>query len=850
MNATARATVVSLLALLSAGSALGQRQPVLKQVKVPHPYYWREMYVPQVASGPTSLAWSPDGRELLYSMQGALWRQALDSTRARQLTSGPGYDHQPDWSPDGRFVAYASYRDDAIELRMLELASGESWPLTEGGAVNLEPRFSPDASRLAYVSTSFEGRWHVFVMELRDGRAGTALRISSDVESPLPRYYYSSFDHYLSPSWSPDGSELMLVSNRGRIYGTGGFWRMRAEPGAPLRELRYEETTWKARPDWSRDGRRVVYSSYAGGQWHQLWLMTAEGGDVFPLTYGEFDATAARWSPDARRIAYVSNEDGNTGLRVIDVPGGRIRRVVASEREPLGPSARLLISVKGSDGAPLPARISVMAQDGRHHAPDDALRQADDGFTRRERRFEYGYWHAPAAPQELTLPAGALEVEVLRGLEYRPFRASLQLVAGQRRRLEAVLERLDDWPARGYWSGDVHVHMNYAGTYRNTPARLKAQMLAEDLHLVENLIVNKEQRIPDIAYFAGAHPDPASDERALIVHGEEYHTSFWGHTALIGLRDYFVMPNYAAYVNTAAASLYPHNAVIADEARSQGALVGYVHLYDTPPDPAAPGRLSHEFPIDVALGKVDYFEAVGFDEGHLTTQGVWYRLLNLGFRIPAAGGTDAMANYASLHGPVGMSRTYARSGALDHAQWLAALKAGRSVATNGPLLEFSLAGGEIGDEIALARPATLEARVRMRSIVAVDRLQVVGNGEVVAEIPLSADRSSAETTLRLAVKRSGWYLLRAFTEQGRHPILDFHVSGTTSPIFVSVAGEPLRSRSDAEFFLAWTDKLEQAARDHPAYNSAAERQAILASLEAARQVFRERAGPPPGRPRR
>jgi len=111
----------------------------------------------------------------------------------------------------------------------------------------------------------------------------------------------------------PDGRELIIVSNRGHIHGTGGFWRMTATPGAPMRELRDEETTWKARPDWSPDGRRIVYSSYLGRQWHQLWLMTSEGGDVFPLTYGEFDATAPRWSRDARHIAYISNEGGNTG---------------------------------------------------------------------------------------------------------------------------------------------------------------------------------------------------------------------------------------------------------------------------------------------------------------------------------------------------------------------------------------------------------------------------------------------------------------------------------------------------------------------------------------------------------
>ncbi len=68
-----------------------------------------------------------------------------------------------------------------------------------------------------------------------------------------------------------------------------------------------EETNWKAHPDWSLDGKRVVYSSYVGRQWNQLWLTTADGGDPLQLTYGEFDATNPRWSPDGRRVAYISN---------------------------------------------------------------------------------------------------------------------------------------------------------------------------------------------------------------------------------------------------------------------------------------------------------------------------------------------------------------------------------------------------------------------------------------------------------------------------------------------------------------------------------------------------------------
>src|SRR5256886_6720883 len=114
-----RGCAVALLAALLGASLSAQRQPVLKQVDVPHAYYWREMYVPQVTSGPSAAAWSPDGRELIYAMHGSLWRQRLGSGAAQQLTPGPGDDYQPHWSPHRRFVLYAPYVRDAIDLRPL-----------------------------------------------------------------------------------------------------------------------------------------------------------------------------------------------------------------------------------------------------------------------------------------------------------------------------------------------------------------------------------------------------------------------------------------------------------------------------------------------------------------------------------------------------------------------------------------------------------------------------------------------------------------------------------------------------------------------------------------------------------
>src|SRR3954452_19196706 len=115
-----------------------QRQPVLKQIDLPHSYYYREMYLPQLTTGPGSLAWAPDSQRLVYSMAGSLWLQELGSTMAQQVTGDSGYDYQPDWSPDGRWIVFTRYDHDAMELWCLDVVSQKVRQLTSGSAVNLE----------------------------------------------------------------------------------------------------------------------------------------------------------------------------------------------------------------------------------------------------------------------------------------------------------------------------------------------------------------------------------------------------------------------------------------------------------------------------------------------------------------------------------------------------------------------------------------------------------------------------------------------------------------------------------------------------------------------------------------
>ena len=849
------------------------RETVLKQIKVPHTYYYREMYLPQVTSGPSGADWSPDGGRIVLSMRGSLYIHDPAKRETRQVTDGPGYDYQPDWSPDGRFIVYASYRDDAVDLFLHEVATGASRPLVQNGAVNVEPRFSPDGQRVAFVSTLTEGRFHVFTVAIKDaaegGKAASPAQVTEDRDSGLPRYYYSRYDHYLSPAWSPEGDELLVVSNRGKIWGSGGFWRLRSRSGGKMRPVHDEETTWRARPDWAPDGKRIVYASYAGRQWHQLWLMTADGGDPLQLTYGEFDMTSPRFSADGRRIVCVSNEpraargaagrfaDPGTHLVIVDLFGGA-QDVDLGTIVPFGPRGTLRLSLLDGAGSPMAARVSVMGEDGRFFAPDDAWRHADEAFVRGESRFEYGYFHAKGSVT-LSLAPGRYRVEVSRGPEFKVHRADVTVTRGATTTHRAALARLKDMPAGGWRSADLHVHMNYGGAYRNDPRRLAFQAEAEGLNLVENLVVNKEQRIPDIAYFS-PRPDPASSPGVLIVHGQEFHTSYWGHTALIGLQEHFIHPGYVSYTNTPVASPYPHNAAVFDLAHAQGALTGYVHPFDTRPDPFKMDEpLAYEMPADAVLGKMDYFEVMGFSD-HLITSEIWYRLLNCGLRIPAGAGTDAMANYASLRGPVGLVRVFVRTGPqFDHPTFLAGLKAGRTFVTNAPLLDLGVrargalgsGGGSFkgpGSEIRLAAgTSSLEARVDVRSPVALDHVEVVANGRIAGTVPLAADRMSARGTVTVPFETSGWIVLRAWADKPGWPILDLYPFGSTSPVYVQVGDAPPRSPEDAAYFVKWLDRVIGSARDRREWNTDAERDAVMATLDAARREFVARGGDRSGR---
>ncbi len=139
-------------------------------------------------------------------------------------------------------------------------------------------------------------------------------------------------------------------------------------------------------------------------------------GHPVPLTYGDFDITAARWSPDGRRIAFISNEPGASGIWIMDLPGGKKHRLEIQHRKYLQAMGTLELRVVDDSGQAVPARVSVEASDRRSYAPDDAWIHADDAFDRSQSAMETHYFQT-GGTSTVTLPAGDAKVTVWRGLE-------------------------------------------------------------------------------------------------------------------------------------------------------------------------------------------------------------------------------------------------------------------------------------------------------------------------------------------------------------------------------------------------------------------------------------------------
>jgi Tol biopolymer transport system component/imidazolonepropionase-like amidohydrolase len=224
-----------------------------------------------------SLDVHPDGRRIVFSLLGDLYLLPIGGGDAQRITSGPGYDVQPRFSPDGRRIAFASDR---------------------GGGENL---------------------W------ICDLEGGNARAVSSEKTGVVN-----------SPAWAPDGEYLI---GRKRVtdtssLGTDELWMWHVRGGQGVQLTKKDEQPETADPTVSPDGRFVYFSARDAryrydrnvneGIW-QIKRLDLRTGQLVPLT-GEFGGAAApALSPDGKTIAFVRRVRAKTLLELLDLATGKVR---------------------------------------------------------------------------------------------------------------------------------------------------------------------------------------------------------------------------------------------------------------------------------------------------------------------------------------------------------------------------------------------------------------------------------------------------------------------------------------------------------------------------------------------
>ncbi|MFV1987826.1 MAG: CehA/McbA family metallohydrolase [Gemmatimonadota bacterium] len=802
--------------------------------------YMHNYYLPPAPSStPWAPAWSPDGRSIAVAMSGSIWNVDVDTGLAVELTHGSTYHSSPAWSPDGRWIVYTADHSGArIQLEMLDVETGETHRLTDDDFVYADPVFSPDGTRIAYVSSEPNGFFNVYVRPVAKGRwAGAQIAVTADNSYGSNRLYFGPQDMHLSPAWMPDGDELLIVSNRDVPLGSGNVIRVPARVGgiSEATTVLREQTLYRTRPHVSLDGRRFVYSSTVGAadQFNNLYIQPTVGGEPYKLTFFQHDAFHPRWSPDGEWIAFITNEDGLPQLELLETYGGERRRIEISGRRWKNPMGTLQINVRvaGEGAAPRAARVTLYAADGKYYAPPDE-------YARIGQRGSSPLFHTDGTAS-LMLPPGETDVTTMKGFEIEPQRWIVEIRAGETTTLDVELDRMVDLSASGWHNGSTHVHMNYAGNLHNTLENLMFMSDAEDQDIVNEQVANKDNRILDHQFFVpggGAHPISTPD-RVMVV-GQEYRPPFYGHVFMLGLRDHLISPFTTGYEGTAIESLYPSNTDMLRKARAQGAATGYVHAYFGNADPLGFGLMGGKgFMVDAVLGTTDALE---WSAANRASFFPLYALWSNGVKVCATGGEDSIS---SLHRTplLGAMRTYVKTadGALTAEGWYDGLRNSTAFVTNGPLVFLTVDGKIPGETLELAAGTRVAIRAAVRSITPLTRVWLVQDGEDVLELELDDDRRGVEFEGELEVSGSGWIHLRAEGEpEERFPLDAGYAQAFTNPVFMEVAGEPIRDAAGADYGLRWIDELQRQAEEWPGWRTDAEKAHVYAQFDEARAVYR------------
>ncbi len=501
---------------------------------------------------------------------------------------------------------------------------------------------------------------------------------------------------------------------------------------------------------------------------------------------------------------------------------------------------------------PVPARVRLVDSGGREVVPlghsallSETSYEGDVRFY--SRRFAY-------VDGEFSIDSSWLPLtcQVIKGYEF--LITDITLRAGDLRdgAFTIPLARWSSLSRRGWYSGDIHIH-------HMTPRACRQEMEAEDVNVA---IILTTDISSDQDRFEGKESRFSSGDRIVYV-DQEFRNPELGHVCLLNLKK-LIEP-----VKPARREHYPLHLEVCEQAHKQGGYATWAHY------PSWPGV---ESPLDVALEQLDGLEVLSvldprepaiftkeFVPEPAANHGLrlWYRYLNCGFRLTATAGTDKMTTFVT----VGANRVYARvDGAFTYQNWIEALRAGRTFITNSPLLAFSVNGAESGTTLRLdsSRHKILTVRASAESQLPYDRLEIVVNGETVAEASPSGKRHHAEIKLRYPLTTSCWIAARAcenldsYHSRGidfskihsDHGTLLGNHYGTrrpegvfahSSPVYVVLDGRPIRSWEDAQYYIRCLDSAVRWLGTSAKFVRPADREAAIEAFMKGKAIYEQRA---------
>jgi Tol biopolymer transport system component len=235
-----------------------------------------------------------------------------DGDALRRLTTDPGLDICPAYSPDGKSIAFCRFAGGGAEIWVMKANGQQQHQVTHLGGRAAFPDYSPDGARLAFGGVP-PGQATPDIFTADTDGAGL-VRLTTDPGSDG------------LPAWSPDGSQIVFQSNR---TGTFQVWIMNAD-GTDQHPLTSDPADKGQVPDWSPDGTKIVYQSNATGG-GDIYVMNRDGTNQTRLTGDPAFEFGPAWSPDGTQIAFqrdpaglfVMNADGS-GQHLVHAGAGAV----------------------------------------------------------------------------------------------------------------------------------------------------------------------------------------------------------------------------------------------------------------------------------------------------------------------------------------------------------------------------------------------------------------------------------------------------------------------------------------------------------------------------------------------